>query len=63
MVASIDISELVRIGESLTLEYKSSFDRESIETLVELGYEDEDNLLDVKEFLEDVLSDMAVSRQ
>ena len=34
MVASIDINELLRIGESLTLEYKSSFDRESIETLV-----------------------------
>ncbi|MCL0061608.1 putative DNA binding domain-containing protein [Thermodesulfovibrionales bacterium] len=34
MVASTDISELIHIGESLTLEYKSSFDRESMETLV-----------------------------
>jgi len=35
MFASTDnISELIRIGESLTLEYKSSFDRKSIETLV-----------------------------
>ncbi len=34
MVASTDINELIRIGESLTLEYKSSFDRKSIETLV-----------------------------
>ena len=35
MVESIiDISELIHIGESLTLEYKSSFDRELIETLV-----------------------------
>ena len=34
MVASTDINKLIRIGESLTLEYKSSFDRESIETLV-----------------------------
>jgi len=34
MVASTNINELIRIGESLTLEYKSSFDRKSIETLV-----------------------------
>ncbi len=34
MVALTEINELIRIGESLTLEYKSSFDRESIETLV-----------------------------
>jgi len=34
MVVSTNINELIRIGESLTLEYKSSFDRKSIETLV-----------------------------
>jgi len=34
MVASTNINELIHIGESLTLEYKSSFDRKSIETLV-----------------------------
>jgi ATP-dependent DNA helicase RecG len=34
MFASTNIDELIRIGESLTIEYKSSFDRESIETLV-----------------------------
>ncbi|HBN25991.1 MAG TPA: ATP-dependent DNA helicase, partial [Desulfobacteraceae bacterium] len=34
MVASTNINELIRIGESLTLEYKSSFNRELIETLV-----------------------------
>lgn len=34
MTTSTDINELIRIGESLTLEYKSSFDRKSIETLV-----------------------------
>ena len=34
MTVSSDINELIRIGESLTLEYKSSFDRKSIETLV-----------------------------
>ena len=33
MVASININELICIGESLTLEYKSSFDRKLIETL------------------------------
>jgi ATP-dependent DNA helicase RecG len=34
MVASTDINELICVGESLTLEYKSSFDRKTIETLV-----------------------------
>ena len=35
MVSSTNnINELIRIGESLTLEYKSSFDRKPVETLV-----------------------------